>query len=83
MKQAIQYPFPVFITQEGKWFVAECPLLDIASQGETELEAKENIQNLIQEYLQDPDTPKIQLRKLSQASLTYIPAFIPKALLAP
>ncbi len=60
----IQFPFPVFITKEGKWFVAECPILNIATQGRTENEVKENIEDLIKEYLKDPDTPKEQLKKV-------------------
>lgn len=55
MKQLIHFPFPVFITTEGKWFVAECPILGIASQGESEAEVKNNIKDLIKEYLKDPD----------------------------
>ena len=29
---------PIFITKEGEWFVACCPMLDIATQGRTEEE---------------------------------------------
>jgi predicted RNase H-like HicB family nuclease len=47
----IQFPFPVFILKEGKWFVAECPILNIATQGRTEKEVSENIKDLIQECL--------------------------------
>ncbi len=54
----IQVPFPVIITKENKWFVAVCPLLDIATQGKTEEEVKENMADLINDYLSDPDTPK-------------------------
>ena len=64
MRKLIQFPFPVFITKEGKWFVAECPILNIATQGRTENEVKENIEDLIKEYLKDPDTPKEQLKKV-------------------
>ena len=64
MRKLIQFPFPVFITKEGKWFVAECPILNIATQGRTENEVKENIDDLIKEYLKDPDTPKEQLKKV-------------------
>ena len=35
--------FPVLISKEGKWFVACCPILDIATQGRTEEEVKENM----------------------------------------
>lgn len=80
MKKLIQFPFPVFITKERKWYVAECPLLNIATQGRTEKEVKENIKDLIKEYLSDPDTPKIKLKEIS-ASLTYVPITIPEKLL--
>jgi len=49
-------PLPILIAKEGKWFVASCPILDIATQGKTEKEAKENMTELINEYLNDPDT---------------------------
>jgi len=39
---------PVLISKEGKWFVACCPILDIATQGRTEEEVKENMVDLIQ-----------------------------------
>ena len=41
--------------------MAECPLLNIATQGKTEKEVKENMKDLIKEYLSDlnkPETPK-------------------------
>jgi len=38
------------------------PTLDIATQGETEQEAKENMEDLIDEYLNDPDTPKPEIQ---------------------
>jgi len=51
-------PFPVLISKEGKWFVACCPMLDIATQGRTEEEVRENMMDLIEEYMEDPDTQK-------------------------
>ena len=48
--------FPVLITKEEKWFVASCPMLDIATQGRTEEEVKENMVDLIEEYMGDLDT---------------------------
>jgi predicted RNase H-like HicB family nuclease len=48
--------FPVLISKERKWFVACCPLLDIATQGRTEEEVKENMADLIEEYMEDQDT---------------------------
>jgi len=51
-------PFPVLISKEGKWFVACCPVLDIATQGRTEEEVRENMMDIIEEYMEDPDTQK-------------------------
>ena len=42
--------------KENEWFVASCPPLGIATQGKTEEEIKENMNDLIDEYLQDPCT---------------------------
>ena len=50
--------FPILISKEGKWFVVSCPRLDIATQGRTEEEVKENMVDLIEEYMEDPDTQK-------------------------
>jgi predicted RNase H-like HicB family nuclease len=76
-----QVPLPILITKEGKWFVASCPILDIATQGKTEKEVKENMAELINEYLSDPDTPKPSLDDLMSLSLTNIPVRVPESVL--
>lgn len=48
----MEIPLPVVIGKEGKWFVASCPALDIATQGETEVEVKAMMEDLLNEYLQ-------------------------------
>ncbi len=58
-----------------------CPILDIATQGKTEKEVKENMTELINEYLSDPDTPKPSLDDLLSLSLTNILVKIPESLL--
>jgi len=67
--------FPVLLSKEGKWFVACCPILDIATQGRTEEEVKENMVDLIQEYMEDPDTQKPDWETIMSTSLTL--TFIP------
>jgi predicted RNase H-like HicB family nuclease len=62
--------FPVLISKEGKWFVACCPLLDIATQGSTEEEARENMVDLIEEYMEDPDTQKPDWETIISTSVT-------------
>lgn len=66
---------PIVVMREGKWFVASCPPLDIATQGETEEEVKENMADLIREYLQDRDTKKPE-KTMELTSLSFIHAKI-------
>jgi len=47
----MQVPLPVVIAKEGKCFVASCPVLDIATQGKTEKEVKENMEDLINDFM--------------------------------
>ena len=77
----MQIPLPILITRENKWFVASCPILDIATQGKTEKEVKENMTDLINEYLSDPDTPKPSIEDLMSLSLTNIPVKVPEGIL--
>ncbi len=67
-----QIPFPVVIMREGNWFVASCPPLDIATQGKTEQEVKENMADLINDYISDEDTPKPNIKTIQTISLSYI-----------
>ena len=69
----MEYALPIIIAKEGKWYVASCPLLDIATQGKNEEEAKRNIKALIKEYLKDPDTKKPDIKSLMSLSLTTVP----------
>ncbi len=62
--------FPIIITRENEWFVAACPVLDIATQGKTDDEARRNMKELIEEYMKDPDTSKPDLQTLISASVT-------------
>lgn len=78
---AVQIPLPILITKENKWFVAACPILNIATQGKTEREAKENMADLINEYLRDPDTQKPSLEDLLSLSLANIPVSVPEGVL--
>lgn len=69
----MKYALPIIITKERKWYIASCPLLDIASQGKSEEEAKRNIRALIKEYMKDPDTAKPDMESLMTLSLTTLP----------
>jgi hypothetical protein len=69
----IQVPLPILITKENKWFVASCPILDIATQGKTEKE--------VNDYLNDPDTQKPSMEDLMSFSLTNIPVKVPEGVI--
>ncbi len=77
----MEIPLPVVIAKEGSWFVASCPILDIATQGKTEEEAKEMMEDLVNEYFKDPDTPKPEIKAIMSISLTNIPVNIPEGAL--
>ncbi len=77
----MQVPLPILIIKENKWFVASCPILDIATQGKTEKEVKENMAELVNEFLSDPDTTKPSLEDLMSLSLTNIPVKVPEGCL--
>lgn len=51
----MQIHFDVVITKEGKNFVSWSPQLDIASCGESIEEARENLKEAIELYLEDED----------------------------
>ena len=72
MKKKVALPFPILISKEGRWYVSVCPMLGIATQGKTEKEVRENIRELIVEYLKDPDTNKPNRQILDSTSLSYV-----------
>jgi predicted RNase H-like HicB family nuclease len=37
------FHLPMKITKRKKWYLASCPILDVHSQGETRLKARENL----------------------------------------
>ncbi|MEK6844117.1 MAG: hypothetical protein AABX83_01690 [Nanoarchaeota archaeon] len=72
-----QLSLPIIIMKEGDMYVASCPPLDIATQGRTEQEVKENMEDLIDEYLTDKDTQKPELEiELTSVSFVHPKVFI-------
>lgn len=60
MKQSRQ--FTGIIEREGDWYVALCPELDIASQGKTVEEARYNLVEAIELFLESADSAEVQNR---------------------
>jgi len=57
------YKFTVIIKKEGKWFVARSLELGVTSQGKTIEEAKQNLQEAVELYLEDVPKSKKKLTK--------------------
>nr|MDO8079448.1 type II toxin-antitoxin system HicB family antitoxin [Candidatus Freyarchaeota archaeon] len=55
LPKVIELQFSAVINKEEKFWVALCPELDIASQGESIEEAIKNLEEAINLYLEDED----------------------------
>ena len=53
---------PAIIEREGDGYVALCPKLDIASQGTTVVEARENLKEALELFFETASTTEIQQR---------------------
>ena len=63
--------FNAVVWQEGEWFIAQCLDVDVASQGETEKEALENLRDALQLHFTPPVAtllPNIQKIELEVAA---------------
>lgn len=57
------YRFTAVIKKEGKWFVARSLELGVTTQGRTIEEAKKNLQEAVELYLEDSPKSKKELTK--------------------
>ena len=57
------YHVSVIIEREGDWFVAFCPALEVASQGKTIEEARANLKEALELYLEHADPSELDLPK--------------------
>ena len=46
--------FSASVLKEGEWYVAQCLEVDVASQGETENEALENLREALELHFESP-----------------------------
>lgn len=56
----MSYKFSAIVEKEGKWYVALCPELDVASQGETIETALANLKEAVGLYLETASPEEIQ-----------------------
>ena len=64
--------FTAFIEREDDGFVALCPEFDIASQGETVEEAKANLVEAVELFLETADESEIQNRLHTEVFITQL-----------
>lgn len=60
------------IEREGDWFVAQCPELDIASQGASVEEARQNLTEAIELFLEQASGDEIARRWSSEVYVTTV-----------
>ncbi len=62
----------VIIEREGDGYVALCPELDIASQGETVEAAKNNLREALELFLETADPSEVERRRHSEVFVTSL-----------
>ena len=60
------------IAREGNGYVALCPELDIASQGDTIQEARENLREALELFFESASTKEIQNRLREEVYVTQV-----------
>ncbi len=68
----MQKQFTAIIEREGNGYVSLCPELDIASQGDTTLEARENLQEALELFFETASPQEIQSRVHNEVYVTRL-----------
>ncbi|MEW5818176.1 MAG: type II toxin-antitoxin system HicB family antitoxin [Spirochaetota bacterium] len=64
--------YNAIIEKEGDWYVSLCPELDIASQGSTIEEARKNLQEAVELFLECAPPEEIQRRMHEEVYVTQL-----------
>jgi predicted RNase H-like HicB family nuclease len=64
--------FTAIIQQEGKWFVALCPELDVASQGKTVEDARRNLGEAVELFLEEASATEVRERLHKTTYVTQV-----------
>jgi predicted RNase H-like HicB family nuclease len=64
--------FTAIIQQEGKYFVALCPELDVASQGKTVEEARRNVAEAVELFLEEASPAEVHERLHKTTYVTQV-----------
>ena len=60
------------IEREGDWYVALCPEVDVASQGETVAEARQNLQEALELFFEAASPAEIATRLKPEVYVTQV-----------
>jgi len=60
------------IEREGDWYVALCPELDIASQGKTVEEARENLREALELFFETASDEEVKQRLREEVYVTRV-----------
>ena len=71
-----QHQFTAIIMREGEGYVANCPELDVASQGKTVEEARDNLVEAIGLLLETADRSEIESRLPSDIFITQVEVLV-------
>ena len=66
------HEFTALVEREGDGYVALCPELDVASQGDTVEEAKRNLAEAVSLFLETADPSEIERRRHSEVFVTRL-----------
>jgi predicted RNase H-like HicB family nuclease len=64
--------FTAIIEKEGRWFIAQCPELDIASQGKSVKEAQQNLREAVELFFRHASPSEIADRLKSEVIVTQM-----------
>ncbi len=68
----MSYKFSAIIEKEGRWYVALCPELDVASQGRDIEHAVKNLKEAVSLYLQSASKNEIRAALGGQPFITTL-----------
>jgi predicted RNase H-like HicB family nuclease len=65
-------PFSASVTKEGRWFVAQCLEVDVASQGRTEKQALANLRDALELHFSPPHATLSPLLRKVEAEVSAV-----------
>lgn len=68
----MKYQLTAVIEREDEWYISLCPELDIASQGDTIEEARANLIEALQLFLETASQQEIQGRLHQEVYVTHL-----------